>query len=451
MKVTIERLPESRVQLDVEVDQERLEQALDAAYRRLAPKTRVPGFRPGKAPRAMVERHLGRDRLVSEALDRLVPDVYNEVIEQEDVDAIAQPHLDKVELDPVRLKFIVPVRPSVDLGDYRSIRVERKDVAVTDEMVEEQITLLRRRYAIHVPVERPATWNDVLTADVSGTADDEPFLNDEGAEFALREGQVLLMPGLAEAFVGMSKGEEKDVELRVPDDFRFESLRGKTAKFHIAVREVKEEQLPEANDELAAQVNAEEFPDFATLRARIVSDLEKALAEEESARLRSEAIDALVTGATIDYPNVLVEREIDHIIQGQMGNDQRQYAAYLARVGRSESQFRESLRPAAEQRLKRSLALSQLAEVEGIDVTPDEIEAEIDRLAEPMGEEAERFRQMFRTAQGISSIRNTLLSQKTLDRLVAIATGEAPEAPAAAPVGAAAESTIDSPAEEAAE
>src|SRR5690606_25533421 len=161
-------------------------------------------------------------------------------------------------------------------------------------MVEEQIMLLRRRHATHVPVERGAQWSDILTADVKGTVEDETFVQDENVEFALREGEELLIPGLAEAFLDMKKGDEKTVELQIPEDFRVERFQGKTAKFELKVNEVKEEQLPEADDELANMVNADEFPTFEALKERITNDLREALEEQAENKLRNEAIDKLV-------------------------------------------------------------------------------------------------------------------------------------------------------------
>ena len=431
MKVTLERLPESRVQLDIEVDQDRVDQQFEAAYRRLAQRARVPGFRPGKAPRHMVERALGKDRLMSEALDKLVPDVYNEAIESQDVAAIGQPELDKLELDPVRLKFIVAVRPTVDLGDYQSIRVDREAVALTDEALTEQMLLLRRRHATHVPVERGAAWDDFVTADVVATVEDEDFLEDKDAEFALREGGVLFVPGLAEAFLDMKAGETKSLELPLPDDFRVERFQGKPSSFTLSIKEVKEEQLPPEDDELAGMVSAEEFPTFESLKKRLVDDMTKSLEEQAEGKHRSAAVDKLVEGATLDYPAVLIEREIDHIINETMGSDRQQYTAYLARIGRSETDYREMFREAANTRLRRSLALAQLAEAEHVDPTSEEVEAEIERMAGPMGEEAARFKELFATAEGIATIRRNLMSQKTLERLAAIARGEGGSAAAA--------------------
>jgi len=430
VKVTLERLPESRVQLDIEVDADRLERSLDAAYKRLAGKTRIPGFRPGKAPRPVVERLVGREGLIREAIEKLVPDAYNEAIKAEDVDAIDQPELEILELEPVRFKATVPVRPKIDLGDYKAIRVDPGPVEVTDEMLNEQIMLLRRRYATQAPVDRGAAWDDIITGDVSAEVEGEPFVSDTDAEFPLREGRTLFIEGLAEAFLGMKKGDEKTLDFTIPEDFQVERARGKTANFKLAVKEVKEEILPEEDDEFANQVNADEFPTFDALRERIKNDLETALQEQAESVLRQKAVDQLVEVAMLEYPRILVEREIDNLVRERMGNDQQAYANYLQQVGRSAAEYREALREIAETRVRRSLVLSQLAEDEGIEVTADDIEEELDRLTAPMGDEAASFRQMFASLEGIATIRRNRLTQATLDRLSAIARGEAQEEPA---------------------
>lgn len=428
MKVTLERLPESRVQLQIEVDPDRLEKSLDSAYRRLAQRNRFPGFRPGKAPRAIVERAVGRDGLIREALDKLVPDVYNEAIENENVDAIGQPELKIDTLDPVSFTATVPVRPTVELNDYRSIRVTRDEVAITPEMVEEQVLLLRRRHATHVPVDREVAWNDILIADITGVLEDgEEFLKDENAEFQLVEGEQLFLDGLAEAFPGMAKGETKTFTIEIPADFRVDRLQGQTATFTVTVHEVKEEQLPEAGDEFANSMNADEFPDMAALTARIESDMRKALEDQAENKLRSEAVDQLVATATVEFPRMLVEHEIDHLVRESTGSDQQQYQAYLRSIGRTEAEFRETWREAAELRVKRSLVLNDLAEAEGVAVSAEEIDQELDTLVAPMGDDAARFRQMFASTEGIDTIRRNLLSRKTLDRLAAIAKGETEE------------------------
>ncbi|MCA9830687.1 MAG: trigger factor [Dehalococcoidia bacterium] len=443
MKVTIERLPESRVQLDVEVDQERVDKQFDAAFRRLAPKVRVPGFRPGKAPRAMIEKHIGRERIMAEALDKLVPDVYNEVLDTEPVDAVAQPTLDKVDLDPMRLKFIVAVRPTVTLGDYQAIRVAAEPVEVTDEEVAEQILSLRRRHATQVPVERGAAWDDILIAKVRGTVGEDEFISDEDAEFPLREGEVLVVDGLSEAFVGMKKDATKSIELPIPEDFALERVRGQQATFEIAVLEVKEVQLPAEDDELAGLVNAEEFDSLQALKDRVRADILASKQAEEDQRIRSAAIDQLVEGATIEYPAVMVDHEVDHVIRDVTGTEARQYAAQLQRIGRSEAEFRAQFFDAGVARLKRGLVLSKLTEAEAIEVTPDDIDGEIEKIVGPMeGEDGQRFRELFTSSpDGLETIRRNIISQRTLDRLAEIAlSGDVTkEAPVAEPAEEAAE------------
>ena len=433
MKVTLERLPESRVQLAIEVDQDRVEQSLDAAYKRLAARSRIPGFRPGKAPRAVVERAYGREGLIREALDRLVPAIYNEAIEAENVEAIAQPELDITELEPVRFTATVAIRPTVNLGKYAAIRVKAEKPAVSKEMLAEQLLLLRRRFATQAPVTRGVKWDDVVTADVEGSVDGEPFVQDEDAEFPLRKGQVLLVEGLAEAFIGMKKGAAKSIDLVLPEDFRAERLQGERATFRISVKEVKEEQLPAEDDEFANQVNAEDFPNLAALKERLKNDLQKAIQQDADNKLRNEAVDRLLEVAALEYPQVLVEREIDHMVRDSVGNDQAAYTNYLARVGRSEAEYRETMREAANERVRRSLVLSQLAEDEKIEVADADVEAELDSLTAPMGEDAARFREMFATAEGIATIRRNLISRKTLDRLAELVTAGGAKATATKP------------------
>ncbi len=420
MKVTLERLPESRVQLEIEVEPDRLERSLDAAYKRLLPTLRIPGFRPGKAPRRIVERMVGRERLIHEALDSLVPAVYTEALESEEIDAVDQPELEILETEPVRFKATVPVRPSVTLGDYESIRIAPEPVEVTDEMFGEQMELIRRRFATIAPVERGAEWNDILTADINGMVEDTPFVQDEDVEFPLREGQRLLLPDLAEQFLGMEAESEKTVELPVPEDFP-EQFANKTASLTFTLKSVKEEELPEEDDDLAQQVNAEEFETIDQLRERVRSDLQETLQRQADEAYRLKVVDELVGLSDIEYPQVLVDREIDELIRDSHGSDVRAYQAHLAQIGQSPAEFRETYREPAEQRLFRSLVLSELTTAEAIEVTDDDVAEQMEQMLEPLGENAESMRTMFESDRGSASIRGSLLTDKTLARLQEIA------------------------------
>ncbi|MDZ7729379.1 MAG: trigger factor [Dehalococcoidia bacterium] len=290
--------------------------------------------------------------------------------------------------------------------------------------IREQLERLRRPEALatQVPVERPVEWDDILIADVVSTIDDEPFVEDTDAEFGLREDTTLLVPGLAEAFLGMQAGEEKTVELPIPDDFQVERYQGKTASFTLTVKEIKEEQLPELDDDLAQQVNEEEFPTFQALRDRIENDLSEQKQRESDNKAQQEAIDAMVDRATLEDPRVYVEREIDSLVRENAGQDRDQYLQYLERMGQTEQEFRESLAEEAQRRVERSLVISKLAEIEDIDVSEQEVDEQLDNLVQPAGEEASRLRELFDTDEGRATIRRNVLSDKTLARIVEIAT-----------------------------
>jgi trigger factor len=426
VKVTLERLPESRVQLEIEVEPDRLERSLDAAYKRLVPTLRIPGFRPGKAPRRIVEQMVGRERLLHEALDALVPAAYSEAIESEDVEPVADPDLEILETEPVRFKVTVPVRPTVTLGDYHSIRIAPEPVEVTDEMFEEQMEMIRRRFATIAPVERGAEWNDILTADIKGIVDDTPFVEDEDVEFPLREGQPLLLPDLAEEFLGMEAESEKTVELPVPEDFP-EQFANKTASLTLTVKSVKEEELPDEDDDLAQQVNAEEFETIDDLHARVRDDLQETLQRQADEAYRLKVVDELVGLSEIEYPQVLLDREIDGLIRESHGSDVRAYQAHLAQIGKTTDEFREMYREPALERLSRSLVLGELTTAESIEITDDDVAEQVEKMLEPLGEQAESMRTMFESDQGSASIRNSLLTDKTLARLQEIASADAEE------------------------
>ncbi len=423
VKVTLERLPESRVQLEIEVEPDRLERSLDAAYKRLVPKLRVPGFRPGKAPRPVVERMLGREELIREALESLLPDVYREAVEGEDVDAIAPPEIEVLETEPVRFKATVPVRPTITLGDYRAIRLDPETVEVTDEMFAEQMALIRRRFATIAPVERGAQWGDILTADIMGTVDGAPLVQDEDVEFQLNEGQRLLLPGLAEEFLGMEAESEKAVELPVPDDFPGQA-RGGTASLTLALKAVKEEELPEEDDDLARQVNADEFETIDQLRERVRADLLETLQRRADEAYRLQAVDELVERSGVEYPAVLLDREVDELIRETHGSDARAFQAHLAQVGQTPAEFRESYREPAAHRLRRSLVLSEFGQAEGVGVSEEEVAERREEMLKPLGENAAAMRNVFESERGAAGIRQDLLTNKTLDRLRAIAAGE---------------------------
>ena len=429
MKVTVESLPDSQVLLNIEIDPERVESSLNDAYKRLAPRARVPGFRPGKAPRALVERHYGRETLLHEALDRLVPTVVSEAIEQEKLDIVDRPDLEIASLDPVVVKATVPVRPTIELGDYRSIRVEQPPIEVDPARVDESLESLRERYATVEPVERPIEEGDVIRADVRAEADGGELFSEEEAELTVTDEGLKTLPGLREKLIGLAAGARETFEVSIPEEDEQE-LAGVTITYTVHVKDVKARVLPELDDEFAKEVG-EGFPTLQALRERVEGDIRSRLEREAENKLEEEALEKLVAQATIEYPPQLVEREVERMMVDQGApDDRRSFERLLQRAGLNEAQVRGQFRPAAEERVRRSLVVSRLREMEGIAVAPEDVDAELARMTE--GPNGDQLRQIFDTETGRQALERSLLQQRLSERLRQIVRGEAPELPAVA-------------------
>ena len=419
MKVTTQRLPESQVLLEIEVDPDQMQRSLDKAYKRLVQRIEVPGFRKGKTPRDMLERHVGRDRLVREANEILIPEVYDQAIEEQDVHAIDQPSIELVAIEPLSFKATVAVRPTVALGDYKKVRAERKDVEAPEEEVTAAIDDLRRRYAVHEPVERAVQTGDIVRADVRMEIGGREVFKEDDAEFRLRADTTILLPGFAEGIVGAEKGVTKEVPITVPEGQN--ELAGKTGTATITVNEVKAKVLPELNDDFAREVG-EGFADLPALRERVTSDIRERLQAQAEHDFQEAAVGALVENAeAIEFPHVLVHREIERLIEDQARSTGRDISGYMELIKRTPEQLHEDLLPSATERVKRSLALSQLAEDENLDVTPEEIDEEIEKIAGGSGEQGEQMRQIFSSENGRTVVERNLRTRKTIDKLTEIA------------------------------
>ena len=430
MKVSTERIPDSQVVLEIEVDPGRMEKSLEQAYRRLAQRTKVPGFRKGKTPRAMLERYLGHETIRREALDILIPEVYRQALGQENIDPVDAPDIEVIQEEPLIFKATVPVRPTVELGDYRGVRVEREPSAVREEQVDEQLEELRHRYALLEPVERAVQVGDLVRAEVQVSLDGREVLREEDAEFRLRRGAAILLPGFAEAVLGSEKGSRREFSLDVPADYPQRALAGKSCLCIVLVKEVKEERLSELTDAFAREVG-EGFPSLAALRERLAGDLRQAAERETDAGYREKVVDAMVAAASLEFPPQLVEREVDHLLRDRAtASGAEDVEAYLRDMRKSEEELRQELRWEAAQRVQRWLVLAKVAEVEGIVVSKEDVDAEIERLAGSSGARAEETRRIFASQRGREALERSLFTRKTLDRLVAIASGEEVPSPA---------------------
>lgn len=443
MDVTTETIAPREVEFTIHPDPEQVDDAMRKAARKVAQRVRIPGFRPGKAPYTLVERTVGKEVLTDEAAEILAPDLYRQAVEEAGYTPYDRPTLRVAQQEPLELKIRVPLEPMVDLGDYCAMRVEPEPPAeVTEEQVDKLMQELREQHGTWVPVERPAQMGDQVTLDIKGTAGDESIFDETGTTIVLNE--TLSPPGFAGAVVGMQPGETKQVELAYPQDHPQENLAGKNVAFALTLHEVKERKLPELDDEFAHSVG--DYASLEDLRNRLRDGLKAETEAEARSRLAMRALDQLVGQSKIEYPNLALEREIDRLIQRQENRLRQQGFTldnYLRLTHKSPSQLRDELRSEAEESLRRSLALGEVGKAEKVEVKPEELSDEVNRVASSYGEQANMVRQALMQPEALQGLLGDIFSRKSIERLVGIATGQvqcAAEAPTAE-AGPAAEET----------
>ena len=422
MKVTNDKTENSQAFLTIEMDSDEIEESLEKAYRRLVQKAKVPGFRQGRAPRAVLERHIGSESLFEDALNNLVPQVYAQAIKEQEIEAIAQPQIEIAQTDPVIFKAVVPLKPRVELGDYQHIKVTSDPVSVADDEIDTVIEHLRHQYATWEPLERAVDFGDLVIFDVESSVGDEPFINQKGAQHQVIREQTFPAPGFSEQLVGMKRDEEKEFKLQFPSDYSRSELAEKEARFKVVLSEIKQEILPELNNNFAREVNPD-FKTMSSLRKQVISDMK--LRVEERARLDFEerVIDAVVDVTELDFPPVLVESEVHRILDQRFQRGNQEMEEYLRSVNKTDEELHEELHPVATTRVSRALVLGTVAEKEKIEVSELEIDTEIGNMIKGATENNDELAKVLNTPQARQSIEQTLIARKTMQRLVAIATG----------------------------
>ncbi len=426
MKVTKEKTENSQAFLTIEMEPEEIEEGLQVAYHRLVVRAKIPGFRPGKAPREVLERHLGKSTVLEDALNYLIPKAYQQAVKEQSIEPIAQPKIELAQTNPVIFKAVVPLRPKVELGDYHQVNVKQPEVEeITEDKVDTVIEMLRHQYATWEPVERPVNFDDLVFMDIEGKAGEESFVKSQALQYQVLKDSKKPVPGFAEQLIGMTKGEEKEFRLGIPDDFYKKELVGKEASFKVKVLEIKQENLPELNDDFAKRAN----PDIGTmksLREQVATNLKQAAEENARKDFERQVVEAAAAQAKLEFPQVFVDEEIDHLFVDQarlLQLDGRGLEQYLKSMDKTEEQVREELRPVATKRVTQALVLGKIAEAEKLEVNEAEIDAEIDNMLKGAPEKMDKakVREQLSSPQSRDSLKHSLLTRKTIERLVEIA------------------------------
>lgn len=423
MKTTVERLPEfpARVKLEVEVESERVEEAVERAYRRAARSLRIPGFRPGRAPRRVVEMYIGKDALWADAIEDLIPEAYREAAKQAAIEPVAQAHIDIVDFGegkPLTFTAEVDVKPDVVLGDYKGLAVEKRVRKVTDADVDELLERIRQNQAQLVTAEKDALEKgDFAVIDYDGFIDDEPFRGGAGRGEIVEAAGGGFVPGFSEQLVGMKIGEEREIKVTFPENAR-EDLAGKEAKFIVRLQEIKTRIVPELDDEFAKDVS--DFETLEELRDDARRRLEQAAQSDAEMELEAAVIRMVADNASVNIPEVMIEQEIQLMkqeLEFSLLRSGLRLEDYLKINNLTEEQLKADLRPGAEQRVRNDLVLEAIARAEGLPVTEEEVDERI-RALYGAGREEEELQKLLADEDRRSVARENLLRLKAIRWLI---------------------------------
>ena len=370
METTVKELPDSRVRVDVDVDPEDVEGSINRTARQLGQDMKLPGFRKGKVPPEMVVQRLGREAVLTQALESSLGGWYERAMLDSGVNPVGDPKLDLSDLPdegkPLKFSIEVAVRPRAELGEYKGLEVGREEPEVPEEAIDTEINRLREGFARLNPVDREARDGDVVLIDYEGKIEGEPFEGGSAKDYLLELGEGRVLPELEKALVGAKAGDQRQATVPFPDDYPAEEVAGKSAEFDVTVKEVREKELPELNDEFAAE--ASEFDTLAELREHIAGQIREILERQIAERFQQAALDAAVANAKVELPEPVVDaraaemwRRVERSLQ-QQGVDAENY---LQIQGKTRDEMIEEARPDAEQALKREAVLEAVARGRG--------------------------------------------------------------------------------------
>jgi trigger factor len=454
MNVTATPAPKSSVILEVEVPAERLSRAVDEAVRALSRRTRVAGFRPGKAPRPVLERVLGPGAVLDEAVDRLVQGAYRDALVEQALLPLTNADVEIVQAEegkPLIFKATVQVRPEVELGDYKNFNFRPEIETIDDAKVDKVIEELRDQNGTLAPVEdRGAQKGDYAVIKFEGSSEGVPFDGWSSERMPLIIGDDRLIPGFEDNLVGLSVGDKKSFDITFPDDYMEESLAGKPAHFDVEVRELREKVLPDADDDFARSMG--EFADMAALRTGVKERLERNALDKARHQFADKIIDYAVANATLDLPDILLDQEVEVMHDEFRGSILRQgitEEAYLKVTGKSDADLHADFRPDAERRVKVLLILSKVADSEGVTISDADVDTEVARGRQRYAGDA-KLAKYFDSERGRSFIRSTLRRSRTVEHLVDQWLAAHPDHPALPHVEDGPEGAVDSASAEAA-
>lgn len=401
MNVTVERV-ENEATLKITAPAAEVNVGYKKAVQKIADQANIPGFRKGKAPRAIIEMHYGKEAVKQEAFEIVANKAYSEALDQEKLIPVSDPKVEESTFEEgkdMELTIKVTLKPEPELGEYKGLHVEKKEVEVTDEQVDAQIKDMMGRDAKMVVAEEGAVIEkgDFAIIDFAGTVDGEPFSGGEGKGYPLEVGSNSFIPGFEDQLVGLSKGDSTDVEVTFPEDYFVKDLAGKEAIFKVNIQDVKRKELPELNDEYVASKT--DFKTVEELRANYKERMQKAAEANAKAEYEHELIDLAVANAKFSVPEIMIEDKISQMVEEmKMSLESRKMSLdmYMQYTGLDMAKIRENQRPVAEENVKTDLVLDAIAKAEDIQVDMADVDAEIAAISAQHGASPEEVKKIIK-------------------------------------------------------
>ena len=431
MKLTnVEKKEKNQVVLSITVEADVFEAACEKSYRKNAHSINIQGFRKGKAPRKIIEKLYGPEIFYDDAMNACIPDAYEAAVEEAGLKVVSQPSITDVDVKDGEFVFtaVVYVKPEVSVKDYKGIEAEKDEAVVTAEEVEAELTRMQDRNARQVSVEREAKKGDIVNLDFEGFVDGVAFEGGKGEKFDLELGSGMFIPGFEEQLEGKKAGDECDMDVVFPETYQEKTLAGKPAVFKCRINEVKENQKPALDDEFAKDVS--EFDTLADLKA----DIEKKQQESKTASadnaFQERVMDKVIENLEADIPEAMVETQLDRVAEDfsyRLAMQGMEFESYLKMTGMTKEQFRQVFKPQALRQVKIRLALEKIAELEGLEVTDEDLNAEFAKLAENNKMDVEKVKELL----SAEDLKGDMLCQKANDFVIANAVAVAKKEEAA--------------------
>ena len=428
MIISQDEIQDRQTVLHIELEEDDVDPFINRAYQRVVQKANIPGFRKGKAPRSVIEQFYGKDYLLNEIIETMLPEMTFQAIQEQELDAVGLPSIDLQEINPIKFNATIPLRPEIELNAYKDIRIEKQEIEITEESINERLEQLRLSIATWEPFESEIEEGNMITAQIKCSISEEIIIEETDAVYLVNEEIGRPFPGFSTKLIGLKVDSQNSFELEIPEDFSDTKLAGQTINCEVLIKDIKHRVLPELNDDFAKGIG-EGYETLDELKEEIQKGIQTESEQQSNFDFRESIIESVMNEANISVPPLLIQNEAENIIQQHtqmVTQANMDIQDYLQSIGKTEEELHNEAQEEAEGRIKRSFLISKIAEQENIEISDDEIEMKIQEIFSnsegeiPNSTQNEEMRNyLFRT----------LLTDKTIERLEEIASGKESDLP----------------------